>query len=201
MTKYEFIEALRQGLSGLPKRDIEEQISFYGEMIDDRIEEGACEEDAVEQLGNVNDLVLKILKEIPLSRLVKEKVNNGRRLNALEIILLILGSPIWFSLLVAAFAVLFSLYVSLWAVLVSLWAVAFSFIASAFGGIFAAVVFLFGGNTLPAVATIGASVCLAGLSVLLFIACKFFSKGVLLLTKKAVLKLKAGLIKKEKSNE
>ena len=40
MTKNEFLEQLRRGLSGLPMEDIDERLNFYSEMIDDRIEEG-----------------------------------------------------------------------------------------------------------------------------------------------------------------
>ena len=45
MNKQEFFEQLRKGLSGLPKDDIEERLTFYKEMIEDRIEDGLSEED------------------------------------------------------------------------------------------------------------------------------------------------------------
>ena len=51
MTKWEFIAALGARLSGLPKNDIDERLNFYGEMIDDRIEEGLGEADAVSEVG------------------------------------------------------------------------------------------------------------------------------------------------------
>ena len=46
MTKNEFIEKLRarEVLFGLPEEDIARSISFYGELIDDRMEEGMSEE-------------------------------------------------------------------------------------------------------------------------------------------------------------
>ena len=47
MNKQEFLSQLRKGLAGLPQNDIEERLAFYGEMIDDRIEEGLSEEEAV----------------------------------------------------------------------------------------------------------------------------------------------------------
>ena len=40
MNKQAFLSALRKGLTGLPKDDIEHSIEFYSEMLDDRIEEG-----------------------------------------------------------------------------------------------------------------------------------------------------------------
>ena len=47
MNKQEFLVQLRNALSGLPKDDIEERIEFYSEMIEDRIEEGLSEEEAI----------------------------------------------------------------------------------------------------------------------------------------------------------
>ena len=35
-TKREFLKDLRKRLSGLPRRDADERVSFYGELIDDR---------------------------------------------------------------------------------------------------------------------------------------------------------------------
>jgi hypothetical protein len=40
MNKQEFLTALKKALSPLSKADLEERLSFYSEMIDDRIEEG-----------------------------------------------------------------------------------------------------------------------------------------------------------------
>ena len=47
MTKQEFLNQLRMGISGLPQEDISERLTFYREMIDDRMEEGLSEEEAV----------------------------------------------------------------------------------------------------------------------------------------------------------
>ncbi len=51
MSKQEFLAQLKDGLSGLPQSDIEERVAFYEEMIDDRIEEGLSEEQAVSEIG------------------------------------------------------------------------------------------------------------------------------------------------------
>ena len=45
ITKQEFLLQLREKLSGLPQADIDERVAFYGEMIDDRVEEGLTEEE------------------------------------------------------------------------------------------------------------------------------------------------------------
>lgn len=73
MTKIRFILSLQERLSGLPKDDLEERLSFYSEMIEDRMEEGLSEEDAVAAIGNMDDLISRIVADIPLAKLGKEK--------------------------------------------------------------------------------------------------------------------------------
>ena len=120
MTKKEFIEELKNGLCGLPEEDIRRSIEFYSEMIDDRIEDGKTEEEAVADIGSVKDAVEQIISEIPMSKLIKEKVKPKRRMCAWERVLLALGSPIWISIIAALFAVVVSVYASIWSVAVSL---------------------------------------------------------------------------------
>ena len=107
MNKQEFLDRLKEGMSGLPQEDITERLAFYSEMIDDRMEDGLTEEEAVAGIGTVDMLVPQIVEEIPITRIVKERVRPKHTLRAWEIVLLILGSPIWLSLLIAAVAVLF----------------------------------------------------------------------------------------------
>ena len=44
MSKQEFLAALEEGLSGLPREDVDERLGFYSEMIDDRMEDGLPED-------------------------------------------------------------------------------------------------------------------------------------------------------------
>lgn len=195
MNKQEFLMQLRKRLSGLPENDIEERLTFYSEMIDDRIEEGLSEEDAVSEVGSVDAIV----SEISLTKNVKKEVKPRKRFKAWEIVLLVLGSPVWFSLLIAAFSVILSLCIVLWSVIISLWAVFGSFVGCAIGGIAAGTQFALGGNDLTGIAVIGAGVVCAGLSIFLFFGCKAATKGTLLLTKKIALGIKNGFIKKEEA--
>lgn len=111
MNKQEFLGALKKRLSGLPKNEIEERLAFYGEMIDDRTEDGRTEEEAVAEIGGADEIAAQIIADIPLTRLVKEKIKPKRRLKTWEIVLIVLGSPIWLSLAIAAAAVFFSMYI------------------------------------------------------------------------------------------
>lgn len=198
MSKQEFLAQLRKGLSGLPQDDIEERLTFYSEMIDDRMEEGLSEEDAINQFGTVDTIISQIVADIPLTKLIKEKTPK-KPLGVWEIVLLALGSPIWISLLIAAFAVILSIYIAWWSVIISLWAVFGSFIGCAFAGIIAAIVFAVGGKGITGVAMTSAGLVCAGLSIFLFYGCKGVTNGTLLLTKKSFLGIKRSFLKKEEA--
>ena len=112
MLKTAFLEALQSGLAGLPQQDIEERLAFYGEMIDDRMEEGLSEEEAVEAIGPVDRVINEIIAQTPLTKIVKERIKPKRSLRAWEILLLILGFPLWFPLMIVAFVLILVFYVS-----------------------------------------------------------------------------------------
>ncbi len=186
MDKQAFLAQLRKKLSGLPQNDIAERLTFYSEMIDDRMEEGLSEEEAVAAIGAVDEIAADISTG-------KAK----RKRNPWEIVLLVLGCPVWLSLLIAAFAVIFSLYVSVWAVILSLWAVFGAMVCSALGIIVAGGIFAFGGSILSGIAMIGAGILCAGLAIFLFFGCQVCTKGTLLLTKKLVSRIQNCFTRKE----
>lgn len=197
MNKQGFLTELKARLSGLPQSDIEERLTFFGEMIDDRIEEGLTEEEAVSAIGTVDEVAGQIVAETPLTKLVKERVKPKRSLRAWEIVLLVLGSPIWLSVLIAVFAVIFAVYVAIWSVIISLWAILTSLAVSSLAAVAAAVFFSFNSNWLTGAAMLGAGIFCAGLTILLFFGCKAATKGVLLLTKNIALGIKSLLVGKE----
>lgn len=197
MSKQEFLAQLRKGLSGLPKDDIEECLTFYGEMLDDRMEEGLSEEEAVSAVGSVDEIVAQTVADIPLAKIAKERIKPDRRLKVYEIVLLVLGSPIWLSLGIAAIAVILALYVSLWAVIVSLWTVFGSFAACAVVGVPAGIIFAAHGSGAAGVAVFAVGIICMGLSVFMFLGCKIVTKFILILTKKIAIGIKNCFIKKE----
>lgn len=198
MTKQEFLAQLRNGLSGLPHEDIEERLGFFNEMIEDRMEEGLSEEEAVSAAGSVEDIVAQTVSEIPLARIAKERIKPKRELKNWEIVLIILGAPIWFSLAVSAASVLFSIYMSLWAVIISLWAVFVSLIASSLACLVAGIFVACCGHFTAALGLISACFVCTGLSIFMFYGCKAITYGIYKLTKKFALWVKNCFIKKEK---
>ncbi len=221
MTKLKFLLELEKKLSTLSQEDIEERLTFYSEMIEDRVEEGISEEDAVAQIGDVEDIAAQVLADHRVEEPAfgeetvtvegapdTEPSQEKRRMKPWEITLLTLGSPIWISLLIAVLAVAFSLVVSvlaigfslvisLWAVVVSLWAVFVALVACAAVLPVAAVYLICIGYTLSGLAVIGTSLVCAGLAIFFFYGCKMATKGMALLTKLAVISLKKCFHRKE----
>lgn len=182
MTKTEFLTELKKALEGLPEEDIEKSLEYYSEMIDDRIEDGLSEEEAVADLGSIEDIRAQIVKDTPITKIIKEKIKPKRTLSGFEITLLIVGFPLWFPLLASVAATLFSIWVSLWAVVISFYAVEAAFMASAVGGIIAAVVMLTVGNSLSGLFLLGCSLASVGLGILWIFVCKYSTKGLVWLT-------------------
>ena len=146
MDKLDFLYALQQKLAGLPEEDVSRSLDYYAEMIDDRMEEGMTEQQAVADLGDVDAIAQQILLEIPLAKLVRAKVKPRRALRAWEIVLLILGAPVWLPLVIAAVAVVISVYIVLWSVVISLYAADLAVACGAVAGVTGIVAYLIAGN-------------------------------------------------------
>lgn len=197
MNKVDFILELNEKLYGAPSEEIEKSLDYYSEMIDDYIEDGLLEEEAVASVGTPEEIAKQIIADIPLAKIAKNRFKPKKRLNAFQIVLIVLGSPIWLSLGICAVAVVLSVYVSLWSVIISLWAVFTSLVACAFAGVVAGVTLAIYSNIYSGIALIGASFLCAGLSIFMFYFCKLATKGILILTSKLALWTKCCFVKKE----
>ena len=198
MSKQEFLDRLRRGLNGLPQEDIEERLNFYGEMIDDRMEEGLSEDEAVAEIGNVWEIISQILAETPLTKIVKEKIRPKSPVKPWVILLLILGFPLWFPLLIAVIAIVLVLYIVIWSAVIVLWAIFVSLVAVALGGVVSAAYNLAIGRALSALSVLAIGILCAGSAILMFFAGLAAVKGVIWLTKKAAVGLKHMLVGKER---
>ncbi len=186
MTKLEFLAALYKKLSGLPENEIEERLTFYREMIDDGMDEGLSEEEAVARIGVIEDM------DIPDRKQEKAK----QKLSPWAIVFLGLGAPLWVSLVLAGISVVISLYAALWSVIVSLWATEVALWGAALGGVVGGIILVCTGNAPAGIALMGAGFICVGLSVFLFYGCKAATKGTVLLTKKLAIGIR-NRIKKE----
>lgn len=147
MKKNEFMAELAIKLVGLPPEDSKRWLEYYAEMLDDRIEEGMSEAAAVASLGDPAEIVKEILAQMPLTKLIKNRVKPSRKLRVWEIILICLGSPIWLSVAISLVAVFLSVYISLWSVLIGCYAgVLGGLVGGVLGGLGAAVAFAMKGS-------------------------------------------------------
>lgn len=201
MNKETFLSALRGRLSSLPEEDIKKSLDYYNEIIDDHIEEGLSEEEAVQTVGSLEEIVAQILMDTPLPKLVKAKAKPKRTLKTWEKVLLILGSPVWLPLLFAvactAACVLLAVYIVLWSVILVLYAVDFTLAAGALTGIAGFFVSLPVGNIAQGTLFLGAGLSCSGITILLFFGFNRITKEVLTLSKKFLLAIKTYFIRKE----
>lgn len=110
MTKKEFLAKLKRKLSKLPRKELLERIGFYNEIIDDKIEDGYSEEDAVADVGDIDEIAEQILKEKGLDQ------SSAKKASGSQIALLIIGAPVWLPLMIAVYAIVWSLTITVWAI-------------------------------------------------------------------------------------
>ena len=188
MTKEKFLSELRKRLKGLPREDIDSRIDFYSEMIDDRIENGLTEDEAIEEIGSVDDVVAQIAKDTPFMHFVKEKVRPKRKISAVEIVLLVVGFPLWFPLACVACALVFVAYMLMWVGVIVTYAIEAALIATVIAGVVA--IFVTGFNP----AYLGISMMALGLAMVMAFACIAATKGSFRLTKRVLLSIKKKIL-------
>ncbi len=198
MTKNEFLAELRRALCGLSEEDIQGSADYYAELIDERVDAGMPEEDAVSALGAPKKIARDLLLDMPLPKIIKSTCKKQSKWHAWEIVLLVLGSPVWLPLLLSAVVVFVSVYVALWAVMASLWAADLGVGVAGIGCIIAGTVAAIGGAPFSLVLYIGAALVAAGLAVFGFVGCRILT---VLFAKVSLLFLrwvKSLFVKKEK---
>lgn len=181
MNKYEFLTELCARLQNLPEDDVRRSADYYVEMIDDRIEDGMTEEEAVASLGNIDEIAKSIIADSSAEPTPQVRAVPQKKRTWWVIVLLVLGFPVWGSLAIAVAAVVFSVWITLWSAVISLYAAAVSVAASAIGCLLASF-FLFDiAGAVPV--AIGTALVCAGLTILLFILSNLAAKGMVALTK------------------
>lgn len=196
MNKQDFIKKLNDKLSDLPKKEVEEHINFYIEMIDDRIEDGMEEKEAIKDIGGVDEVYRQIVDAIPLRTIAKAKLKKKRRrtMKAWTIVLLVIGFPVWGSILLALLMAWAAVYVCLWLVAICVWVVFAALVLGSFGGFIASLITLITGKFTYAAYIFGASLVAVGLSIIFFYLGKLAFKGMFKLTKLTIKGLKNMLI-------
>lgn len=198
MNKTEFLTALRHALGKLPSYEVEQSIAFYAEMIDDRIEDGMDEQDAVAALGPIDAIAAQIIAETPPVPKAIAKANTGNR--TLNIVLLAVLSPIWVTLVLAFAATVLMVYLSIWMVVVSLWAVVVMLLLCGPIGLFGLAWCMAIGYPLSGVWMLGCGLAGAGLGLFSWFGVVAASKGLVSLTHSFARAVKSLFVKLQRPN-
>jgi len=161
MKKDEFLRRLNAALSPLQKPERVKTVQYYRECVEDRMEDGMDEETAVGGLEPIDTIAARAIEDAQSRGMLRKKPH------PLSTILIVLGFPVWFSLLAALGAVTLAMYVSAWAVIVSLFAVVASLGLAGVAGV-AAVALYYAAHLWTAVFLLGAGCVCAALGIVLF---------------------------------
>lgn len=177
MNRIQFKDEIKTRLSGYSEEDINKALEFYEEAIDDRMEDGMSEDEAVAALGTPEEVARQIQMDTPLKKLVQNKVKNRREFKAWEIVLLVLGAPLWFPLLIAALSIAFAFAVVILSLLFSFIVTAIALILAGIAVVFTGLIALIMGSGVSSLVSIGAALILAGLGIMLIIPVKAAARG------------------------
>ena len=203
MKKKEFLTELRYRLKGLPKEEIDQRVEFYSEMIDDSIEDGMTEEKAVENIGSIDDVVRTVASETSLIKIVRHQAKSKprRRIRPWEIVLLILGFPLWFPLLIVALVLCLVLCILLWILPIVAYSVFGGVLTGSVGSIAIGVANAVNGKLSFGGLYAGAGVAGIGVAILIFFIGIFVTKLTVKLNKLIFTGIKVGLVGRGEKHE
>ena len=121
MKKSDFDIRLRTGLQGyVAPAEVDRIVAYYDEMLLDTMEDGTSEDDAVAQLGDPGTIVYDAIAAGTGQSATWTAPNPQplwhHKLNWPVIILLVIGSPLWGSILLAGLGVLLAAEICLWCI-------------------------------------------------------------------------------------
>ena len=199
VNKMQFLRAVREKTVHLPLSEVNRLLEYFNEMIDEAMEEGLSEEEAVDRLGTWEEICAQIVEFLtsepqpieaikeepakePQNPIPEKKPKKRISLPMWAVVLLILTSPVWgaivLSLGIAVFAVVASLVVIGGALVISLFAVVLSLAVVGVVGIPAAVVLFFTGSIATGLLSLGGGLVCGGFAILGWFLCIAFAKFV-----------------------
>lgn len=136
MKKDEFLSSLERLLRSLKREERNRFLSYYAEMIEDYMEDGCEEEDAVQRIGSPGEIAQEILSD----RGAQPARPTPTWMKICVIVLLILGSPLWGSLVLAAFCCALAAVIAVMSAYVVIWCIPVVFGACSVSSLVLAVV-------------------------------------------------------------
>lgn len=177
MNKQQFLAALAEALKKMPREERYKTLAYYDELVDDRVEDGMSEYEAIEKLGSVEVIARDLLGAEENEAEPKEKMGGGRR--ALVVTLLVLGFPLWGSLMLVALTLLLVAYILLYLPVLILGTLSLGFFAGSLFGLAGTPFLIADAGLMVGVFQLGACIAVLGLSVLCAVAFYYATKGIL----------------------
>lgn len=110
MNKSYFIKKIKESLRDFSKEEVQRIIEYYEELINDYIDEGYTEEEAIEQLGDIDNIIKDLKADLVIERSSNKNTNS---LKNFLIVLSITTSPVLIPIGIAFFVVFISILISL----------------------------------------------------------------------------------------
>ena len=177
MTKNEFTRELKGRINHLPKAERKKILQYYYEMISERMEDGMTEAEAIDALGNLDELLSEYTP-------VSGEPRRTSKLRAWHIIMLIIGAPLWIPLVAVMLCLILVFYIIIWAFVIIFYAIFVALAACGFALSFAGFAGLFTGGVPYFLALMGAGLFVSGVAIFWLLACNAFAKAMAKLTGK-----------------
>ena len=179
MTKSDFFNSLKESLKPLSKGECNKFIIYYEEIIEDYKESGLTEEEAVDKLGYTHSISNVILSDQDNVDIKISPFNNY----IINILLLVLGFPLWGSLLLAVALLILSANIIIWCIPFITGVSSTAFFIAALVSIIGAP-FMVGDILSVGIMQLGVGIALIGISILLAFLTVFLSRKFIVITKK-----------------
>lgn len=188
MNKHAYLARLQDELQqrDVAASEIEAAVEFYDEAISDRMEQGADEHDAVAEMESAELAAQAIVEDIPPVRRAAMRLGATHERRALATVLIVLGAPVWISLLIAGVLSALAVYVSIWSIIASLWITVVSLAVSGIASIPYLVYAAGNGAAATGMFCSGLRLVLAGVGVALVPAVMSATKGLVWLSRRFV---------------
>lgn len=184
MNKKVFLDKLRKNLKNFDSQEQEKFINYYEEMVEDYKENGYTEEEAILKIGDPNDIARDILKEQDMIILNIPSTSS----KVLNLILLILGFPLWGSLLLCFILLILSAYIIIWCIPVITASLSIGLFATAIVGIIGSP-FVIIKTFCTGIVQLGLGVSSIGFAVLFFMLTIYIGRYFIKITKSFTTKL------------
>lgn len=184
MTKQEFLDELKYQLSGLASFDSRHLLKHYEQRIDENIESGMSEEEAVSSLGTVMQVANRAILKCSLKNIKEHRKNHRKHRSVGQWFIFILTSPLWISVQLAIALLVAAVFLLVWLLVAFAFCLTAAMALGSLIGTFISILTFVNASRTVAVGFEGACIIAFGLSVLLFVGSLALAKSAKQLYKK-----------------